>query len=51
MNNNNETKLISVEEEYKKNPQMKKEDIQEILNWISSTPHYPSATGISCSIQ
>ncbi|XP_050537211.1 alpha-tocopherol transfer protein-like [Daktulosphaira vitifoliae] len=35
------TILITAEEEYKKNPEIKKEDIQKLKDWIATQPHLP----------
>lgn len=36
---------VTLEDEYKKNPQLKGEDIQEVQVWIKKQPHLPSVTG------
>lgn len=37
---------ISVLEELEKNPDLRKEDIEEILEWIETVPHLPKITGL-----
>lgn len=38
-------KNITVEEEYKKNPEISREDVQEILDWVATQPHLPKMNG------
>ncbi|XP_063709297.1 uncharacterized protein LOC134837836 [Culicoides brevitarsis] len=33
--------MTTVEEEYRKNPELKKEDVQELLTWGTTQPHLP----------
>ncbi|XP_032452315.1 uncharacterized protein LOC100118942 [Nasonia vitripennis] len=37
----NKIKRVSVEEEFKKNPELKEEDLQHLRDWIKKQPHYP----------
>lgn len=36
---------VTLEDEYKKNPKLKGEDIQEVQVWLKKQPHLPSVTG------
>lgn len=33
--------MLTIEEEYRRNPDIQKKDIQEILDWIESQEHLP----------
>lgn len=36
---------VTVEDEYRRNPEMKKEDVQELLEWAKTQPHLPQISG------
>lgn len=42
------TKTVTVEDEYRKNPELKKEDVNELLEWAKTQPHLPKISGIFC---
>lgn len=37
--------MFSIAEEYKKNPELKQEDVDHIKEWISKQPHLPNIKG------
>lgn len=37
--------LFNVEDEFKKNPELKEEDLNHLKEWISKQPHLPHVTG------
>lgn len=37
--------LVSAEEEYQKYPELKREDVRELTEWIRQHPEYPTPTG------
>lgn len=37
--------LINVAEEFKKNAQLKEEDLNHLKEWLSKQPHLPHVTG------
>lgn len=39
--------MFDVNKEYKKNPDLKKDDVEHIKEWISKQPHLPNITGIT----
>lgn len=41
-----EFRQVSVEEELQRNPELRKEDIKEILEWIDTCPDLPKITGV-----
>uniref|UniRef100_A0A8D8X3K5 Uncharacterized protein n=1 Tax=Cacopsylla melanoneura TaxID=428564 RepID=A0A8D8X3K5_9HEMI len=43
-------KRITVEEEYKKNPDLKKEDIQTLRTWITTQPHLPQNVPVAITV-
>lgn len=38
-------KLAKIDEQYKKFPEIKKEDVEKILDWANKQPHLPKITG------
>lgn len=37
--------LANVEDEYKKDPNLKREDVRCLLEWVEHQPHLPKITG------
>lgn len=37
--------MFDINKEYKRNPDLKKEDVEHIKEWISKQPHLPNITG------
>lgn len=37
--------MCSVEDEYRKNPELKKEDVERFLEWGKTQPHLPEISG------
>lgn len=37
---------VSVAQELERNPELRKEDIQEIRDWMETLPHLPEITGL-----
>lgn len=37
----NKVRRVPVEEEFKKNPDLKAEDLQHLREWVKKQPHYP----------
>lgn len=38
-------KFASVDEQYRKFPEIKKDDVKKVLDWVSKQPHLPKITG------
>lgn len=41
--------MFDLDEELKKNPELKKDDIENIKLWIAKQPHLPDVPGKLCS--
>lgn len=39
------TRPVTAEEEYERNPSLKKEDIADLRSWMRSQPHLPIVNG------
>lgn len=41
---------VTVQDEYRKNPDLKKESVEELLEWAKTQPHLPRISGDICAI-
>lgn len=42
--------FISTEEQYKKFPDLKRDEVQKILDWTNKQPHLPKITGMKSDL-
>lgn len=43
--------VADIENEYKKFPELKKEEVLKLMEWCKRQPHLPNLTGKICGIQ